>query len=51
MKKIMTEDLFADFPEDPELAFLKLLGHFERELEKKIQGSEERSDTSIFLVD
>lgn len=47
----MTDDIFQNLPEDPELAFVKLVEHFDRELDEKVQRSEERSDTSIFTLD
>jgi hypothetical protein len=46
----MSDDVFTDLPDDPELAFLKLLNQFEKELDQKLQDSGEQTDTSIFLV-
>jgi hypothetical protein len=42
---------FSDLPDDPELAFVDLVAKFDREREASIASSEERSDTSIFLLD
>ncbi|MGB3041757.1 MAG: hypothetical protein WBB98_01050 [Xanthobacteraceae bacterium] len=42
---------FSDLPDDPELAFVALVDRFDNERETSIASSEERSDTSIFLLD
>jgi hypothetical protein len=42
---------FSDLPDDPELAFVTLVSKFDEAREAKIASSDERSDTSIFLLD
>jgi hypothetical protein len=42
---------FSDLPDDPELAFVNLVAQFDQQREARITSSEERSDTSIFLLD
>jgi hypothetical protein len=42
---------FSDLPDDPEMAFVALVKKFDGEREASIAASEERSDTSIFLLD
>jgi len=41
----------SDLPDDPELAFVDLVTKFDRQREENVATSEERSDTSIFLLD
>jgi hypothetical protein len=47
----ITDYIYADLPEDPELAFLKLEAHFRAECDRQLQKAGQNDRTDVIYVD